>query len=317
MQIFGRFLILLLVFWLWLSLTRTYYVCQLKSHCNHTALSSDSIILSKIPKTLSVEADCIKILQNYPEFHFEKASDTAHLFEIHNEFLNQLSVMLKSQPNSRLLLIGRYKSQEDALLANKRVDNIIKKLVNEFSFSENAILHTLEIKTDSTEFGFLGFKLLGFVPASELLIAREDSLFKQNFKDSLGRISYNDILAAFDPSVKKINISDALNDYGARLKSFLSENPKRVIQVIGHCDTQISEKEADALSLHYAEAMATHLKSLGIKQQIQTIALGKKKAMYNELLPDQTVDVLAVSKNRRVEIIIKEISTSKTKPQKR
>jgi outer membrane protein OmpA-like peptidoglycan-associated protein len=63
--------------------------------------------------------------------------------------------------------------------------------------------------------------------------------------------------------------------------------------------------------------MAAHLKSLGIKQQIQTIALGKKKAMYNELLPDQTVDVLAVSKNRRVEVIIKEISTSKTKPQKR
>lgn len=317
MRSFGVFLILMTVFWIWLSLARTFYVCHLNSFCYNDLVQNDSVILSKIPRTLYVEADGIKVLDNYPEFFFENKADTARFFEVHKEFLRQLSVMLRSQPNSRLLLIGRHKSQDDIVLANKRLNNMVQKLIFDFSFPENSILHTVQMQQDSSAYGLLGFSLLGFLPASELLHNREDSLLRINFRDSVEKVVYNDILASYKPNSRDINVSNAFKEYCEKLKTILAENPNKMIQVYGYSDTQNTDKEAETLSLHYAESVADYLKKTGIKQKIQVIAGGKKQAVFNELLPDNSVNVLAVSKNRRVEIVLKETFTPKVKNKKR
>jgi hypothetical protein len=316
MRIFGKILILLLICWLWINIATHYYVCSLKNICSENASDRDSIALSKIPHTLTVKTDAIVVLENYPEFIFAENIDTTKIFKKHNDFLAQLSVMLKSQPNARLLITGRHSSKENAAIGTKRAAFIIEKLVKQHSVPEISILNSVEMFRDTDSAG-LGFELLGYMPGTALLISREDSIFGLQWKDSITNVTLNGILAGFDPNLNEIKPSVLFNQYCDSLKLFLSSRPNATIQLIGHCDSYIPDAEADKTSLDFANMTADYLKKAGIKNKITSISKGKKEPLVNDRLPDESADVLSISKNRRVRILVREMAVLKPKNKKR
>jgi len=312
MRVFVKILIALIIFWLWSNLATYYYVCKLKGICNDNDLDKDSIALSKIPKTLSIKVDGIPVLENYPEFIFQENIDTIYILNKQNDFLNQVSLILKSQPNARLLVKGLHNAGEEPSIAEKRAAFIIDKLVKRYEVQETSVLNTTEMKKDSNAIG-LAFELLGYLPNSELLIAREDSIFRVQWSDSLTKGSYNGILAAFDNNSSELKLSPKFNLYCDSLIVFLKSRPGATIYITGHCDSYISDNEAEKAALHFANLCVEYFKKLGIKNKITTISKGKKELIANDSLLEQSPDLLSIAKNRRVEIIIKDLSATNQK----
>jgi outer membrane protein OmpA-like peptidoglycan-associated protein len=316
MRIFGKILISLLIFWLWINFATHYYVCALKKICTENPSDKDSIALSKIPHTLTVKTDAIVVLENYPEFIFAENIDTIKIFKKHSDFLDQISAMLKAQPKARLLVIGRYSSKENAAVGTKRTAFIIEKLVKQYSVPEKSILNSVEMFKNADSAG-LGFELLGYIPGTSLLTNREDSIFRLQWKDSLTNVTLNGILAAYDLNLNEIKPSVVFKQYCDSLKIFLSSRPNATIQLIGHCDSHIPDAEADKTSLHFAIMTADYLKKSGIKNKITSISKGKKEPLVNDFLPDKSADILSIAKNRRVRILVMEMTVLKPKNKKR
>jgi len=306
MRSFGKILIAVLIFWLWMNIATHYYLCEMKNICGGNELDNEAIAISKIPNTLLVKADGIVVLENYPEFVFVENVDTTRIYKKHSDFLAQLSAMLKAQPNARLLVKGRYRSSENETIGSKRAKFIIEKLVRIYSISETSVLHSVEIGSDSAG---LGFELLGYMPKTELLIAREDSIIEKQCRDSFTKVSYNGILATFEPNLSEFKSSTGFNKYCDSLRQHLKSRPNARIQIIGFCDSHIPDAEADKTALQFANLTAEYLKKSGVKNIISTSSKGKKELVKSDRLPDQSPDVLAIAKNRRVEILITESAT--------
>jgi hypothetical protein len=314
MRTLGKFLLALSIFWLWISMSRLYYICQLKAFCAFE--SSDADLLSKIPKTLTLRADGILVLEKYPEFVFDKNADTLKLFKEHDEFLSLVSTMLKSQPAARLLVKAYHNADEDAAVAGKRASFIIDKLTKKYSIPQIMVLQLTDLSADNRS-GQLGFEMLGYLPSADLLVAREDSLFKLQWKDSLTNVSYNGVLGIFEPKLNEMKASNQFIVYCDSLISFLKTRPGATVQIFGHCDTHTADSEADKTALHFANLSSNYLKKAGIKNKITAMSKGKKEPLQKDRLPDDSADVLAIAKNRRINILIKEPIALKPKNKKR
>jgi len=313
MGFLGKILIALLFFWLWVNIATHYYFCTLKNLCPENKSDKEAEAMSKIPNTLTVRADGIVVLENYPEFIFADNLDSIVIFQKHSDFLAQLSAMIKAQPNARLLVKGRYNSNENAVIGTKRAKFITEKLIAQYSVPELSVLQSSELTTEQYASG-LGFELLGYIPKNQLLSAREDSIFLKQWKDSIELVSYNGILASFEPNLNDINLSAAFNEYCDSLKIQLKTKAKATIHIVGHCDSHSSDAEADKYGLHFAKLIAEHFKKIGIKNKISTSSKGKKELFKIDRLPDLSPDVLAIARNRRVTISVQENNVQKPKP---
>jgi outer membrane protein OmpA-like peptidoglycan-associated protein len=315
MKNFGRILMSLLVFWLWLVLVRTFYICGVKDLCSPESDVS-SITRGKKPLTLTVSADGIRVLDNFPEFVFDFSSTSFENSDDYTLLYDKLAAMLKSQPNSRLMITGYYLENEkknDAFenLGLARAMSVADKIAKEFEISSGRILTSGEITKDSVLDKPLQFEMLGYIPSGELLQAREEENFKKQWKDSITIVSYNGLLAIFEPNITECKIVPAFEEFTVALKAYLQNEPKAKILLIGHSDSHQSEAEAKKTAMNYAKMLDKQLKKTGIKNRIELKSAGKTKKLVSDVLPDNTADVLATAKNRRVEIIV--IKPSKKK----
>jgi hypothetical protein len=304
MRTLGKIFLAITVFWLWMGFARTFYYCQIKGQCGDTYINQDSVFLSKLPKTLHVFTDELVVLEGYHEFYFEKDADTSKILKAHAQFLEQLAAMLKSQPASRLLISAAYRDGEKSESAEKRARFISENLIKNFGISEGQLFsETLNI-SDSSGFGLIKFELLGFIPNGELLQQREEALFRTQWQDSMLRVSYNGLLGIFEPEATDFKQSPAFIEYSDSLLKFLHANPKAKLKITGHSDTHLEDSEAEKVAKHYAEIIKIYLVKAGIKNRITVHSSGKKEAIHRDVLPDNSPNVLALAKNRRVEIVI-------------
>lgn len=307
-----RILLGALIFWVWLSFARTYYICEVKGLCDPPPPTIDSSFLEKLPKTLQVMAGENAILENYPQFYFDYSSTAAVFTQDHEKLLDRLTLLLKNQPKARLHIIGYYLQNEKmpeveryANLGVARAMTLADKLLHEYKVSTDQLMTSGKMLKDTLLPQPIALELLGFMPDLEDLREKEEERFAAQFDTALLKVSYNAVLGYFDPHRADFTAVPAWEDYVDSLLVFLAATPNAKLVLMGHSDTQLNDNDAQKAGLTYAKAIEKYFAKKGIKNKIESKSKGKKEPLMRDVLPDNSSDKLAVMKNRRVEISIK------------
>jgi len=308
----AKVLLAALIFWVWMVSARSYYICEVKALCAPKLPELDSLELEKLPRTLKIVIDEIPVLEGFPEFAFDYSSTASFYSSEHKRLLEKLANMLKAQPKSRLLITGYY-LQIEKFKNPKRYNNlglaramtVADKLLYEYKIAPEQLMTAGEMLNDSILKQPILLDLLGYVPIGEELQAREEERFKTQWADSLTTVSYNGLLAFFEPGIPEIKAVPAFEEYVDSLKNYLAVNPKARLQLIGHSDTHQSAAEAERMGMQYATVTKNYLQKVGIKNIIELKTKGKAQPLVSDLLPDKTPELLSVAKNRRVDILVK------------
>ena len=319
MKQFGKILLLASIFLIWFLFAKTYYLCGVRNLCAKPNKELSESEIAALPKTFCVLADSIAVLENYPQFIFLEAEKSFQKNSLHKNLLEKIASLLKSQPKSRLLINGFYLEKEMDSDKNPngnpgldRANYISNLLTKEFSVSAEQIISSGSVsKADSLD-SPIKIELLGFIPPSEKLQKREEENFRLQWKDSLNFVSYNGLLGFFESANNELKVVKAFEDYTLALKQWLKTNPDFKIKIIGHSDSHLSEEDAKKTALQYAGLCEKYLKAKGIRNKIETSSMGKSRLKTIDVLPDKYPDLLAIAKNRRVDIIL-----SKGKSKKR
>lgn len=307
-----KVLLAALIFWVWMVFARSYYICEVKALCGPKLPELDSLELEKLPRTLKIVIDEIPVLEDFPEFAFDYSSTSSFYSSEHKRLLEKLANMLKSQPKSRLLITGYYLQIEKFKnpdrynnLGLARAMTIADKLLHEYKIAPEQLMTAGEMLNDSILKRPIVLDLLGYIPVGEELQAREEELFKKQWADSLNFVTYNGLLAFFEPGMPEIKAVPAFEEYADSLKNYLADNPKARLLLTGYSDTHQSASEAERSGMQYAKLTQNYLKKVGIKNIMELKSKGKNEPLVSDVLPDKTPELLSVAKNRRVDILIK------------
>ena len=99
-----------LVFLVWASIARLYYVCEIKNHCK----PPEEVPVEDIrPNTLSlILDDSITLLKDYEEFAFGKDSIQPNLSENNKLYLDSVANFMKNDTMINLTIKGLYRESE-------------------------------------------------------------------------------------------------------------------------------------------------------------------------------------------------------------
>ncbi len=102
-----------LLFLLWASFGRWYYVCKVKSHCTP---STEEARLKQPPKTLGIYYSDSLLHRGFEQFVFTANSGHARFTSNNTSFLNRLIRQMRRQQELEVLITGFYLKSEAANL---------------------------------------------------------------------------------------------------------------------------------------------------------------------------------------------------------
>ena len=203
-----------LLFCLWASLARYYYVCKIKGHCG------DQIeeVVSTRAKTLNLKLEDKVILKGYEQFAFDENSIQADLSADNNKFLDELAKYLDKNPDQNLTLTGYFRTSENGMksgfyenLGQARAANV-EALLEQRGIDGKRIdiKHAMARGNDLNQPVHFG---LSYAETDER--PSEYAKLQFTFRD----MTYN---FAFDSDV--FNPGDAFKFYADSVKTYLTEN---------------------------------------------------------------------------------------------
>lgn len=315
-----RFWLGLAVFTIWVIFARNYYVCNIKGECIPEEPSVDTMFLKKVPQTLNLTAKDYLILKNYPQFYFDFASHEPVAIDGNDKFLSLVAEFMVEHPEAKLEVTGYYRETEKESadhrslyknLGTARAMAIVDKLSVEYKLPKSRMeVKDLMSLTDSLGEP-LSFNITGYTPpiatdATET--ADADSAFLNQVKQSFKNITYTDKLAKFDYNSEIFKPSKSFKIYVDSLKIYLNENPKDYLLIIGHTDTKGSAEYNKKLGLERAKSVKQYLTQEGLKARVLVESQGETKPLEPDENSDGTYNLKAMSKNRRVNILIKTVN---------
>lgn len=101
-----------LLFFIWASFGRWYYVCKVKGHCTPT---TEEARLNLPPKTLGIYYSDTLLHRGYEQFVFTKSSVKAKFTSNNTTFLNRLHQQLSDHQQLEVLITGFYLESEKDL----------------------------------------------------------------------------------------------------------------------------------------------------------------------------------------------------------
>lgn len=304
------------IFVVWVVFARNYYICEIKGECGPAPMDVDSAFLGNLPKTLDLTAGDYVVLNDYPQFYFDYASHAYIYTDGNEQFLNLVATFLQENPSDSISLVitGYYleseqKDIQDGRFYNDlgiaRAQSIIDKLIQEYKVKPNRIKAQSKLASSNPINVPLGFNVKGYVPPIAVVETKEDTAFLEQLKTSVKDITYTDKSAKFDYNSGAFNPHQSFEIYLDSLKYYFERNPKDYLVIIGHTDSKGNEKYNEKLGLERAKSVKNFIQKKGIITTIKTESQGEKAPLVNDQNADGSYDVEAMSKNRRVNIIIK------------
>lgn len=314
-----RFWLGLLVFAVWVIFARNYYVCDVKGECKPAEPSLDTVFLKTVPETLNLTAKDYLILKNYPQFYFDFASHEPVAIDGNDKFLSLVAEFMAENPEAKLEVTGYYRESEKKSadqqklyknLGVARAMAIVDKLWGEYKLPKNRMeVKDLMSLTDSLGEP-LSFNITGYVPPVDSTVentstAEADSSFLAQVQSSFKNITYTDKLAKFEYDSEAFKPSKSFKIYADSLKIYLKSNPQDYLLIIGHTDTKGNAEYNKNLGLKRAKSVKDYLTKEGVKTKILTESRGETNPLEADENSDGTYNLKAMSKNRRVNILIK------------
>jgi len=276
-----------LLFCLWATFARYYYVCKIKGHCGDQVEE----VSSTRAKTLNLKLEDKIILKDYDQFAFEQNKIQPDLNADNNKFLDELAKYLKANPDQNLTLTGYYRESELGTRSGLHTNLGIPRALHIESLLEKRgidgkridIKHEMAAGNDLTQ--PIQFDL-SYAQAD----GRPDEYAKLQF--TFRDMTYN---FEFDSDSLKVNPGDPFDVYADSVKTYLTQNPELTMTIIGHTDNVDDHAYNDNLGMERANAAKRFFQSKGLPaDKVKT----ESKGMRQPVVPNTTE--ANRFKNRRV-----------------
>ncbi|WP_440881275.1 hypothetical protein [Tenacibaculum sp. C7A-26P2] len=216
------------------------------------------------------------------------ASHTRVLFpEQFFYFKDSIFNFLNNNPKKEILIVGH--CLPDELLSNntnfgqKRADYIKNKLIKHGINPEKLNTKDSIISYNYDHDGF-------YAEGIDLFYVE---LSKEKMTSLYSKLSPKTIQNSFVRNNKLI-LNNQLRTYAFELKDFLTSNPNKVVNIIGHSNKNSDSEISNSIGLELAQQFASFLKEIGIvKSKLKIISKGDIEAFKNK-----------TTTNKRIEIII-------------
>ncbi len=282
-----------LVFLIWASIARLYYVCEIKNHCRELV---DQPIEDLRPNTLSlVLDDTVTLLEDYQQFAFGQDSIQPNISGNNKIYLDSvagfmnkdtlinLSIKGFSRESERGIWSGIYEGLGTARAAGIRA-LLISRGVPERRISLESDLYDGEEMLEPLAFNL--YNTRGAIP---------DEFSKVQF--SFTNMTYSD--ANFELNSDVFAPGDAFKFYADSVVTYFELYPDKKLTIIGHCDNSGTEKYNYDLGLRRAKNTKLYFEKIGLKPEIIKI---NSKGENEPIAPNDTDENR--QKNRRVNFII-------------
>ena len=281
--------ILFLIFIFFAIFARHYFVCDILKQCEE---EQEEIIVDQRAQTLVLTDNDSIILEGYDQFAYDTESYDARMNESNEAFLDTLAQLMMADSNSRLTLTGFYSEQEIDIMAGfydnmglARAANVRKMLVKR-GVDENRMDLDHGIATDSLISEPLTFQMYKITTPSEY--AKTAYTFTN--------MTFSD--ANFEVNSYVFKPGESFVSYADSLKIYLSLNTDKQLLIIGHTDSDASNKYNKRLGLNRAKSAKKYFEDLGVENEIEVLSKGETEPV----VPNTTA--ANKQKNRRVNFVI-------------
>jgi OmpA-OmpF porin, OOP family len=281
-----------LVFLLWASFARYYYVCKIKTHC--TEAIPTVVVESQRAKTLHLTFGEEVVLEGYDQFSFEKGSSLPDINANNQTFLNELVRILNEQPERSLNITGLLLESEKGIpLKNTLQENLglaraekIRNLLMAKGISEKRISLDYQMVEGDQLAEPLVFSLFPTAVDEE----RPEEYAKVQF--SFHDMTYSDANFAVDSDVFEPGAAFLL--YADSVITYMKQHQEKRLTIIGHTDNTGNDAYNEDLGHRRAKSASLFLKNKGLASPIKTNSRGEKEPVA----PNDTE--ANKQKNRRV-----------------
>ena len=285
-----RLLLGFLVFLAWASIARYGYVCEIKQHCQE-----EEPVENLRPQTLQLLLDdTITVLENYEQFAFDQNSATPDLSENNLVFLDSLADYLRKDTLKNLTITGFYRETEEGMSSGMFEGFGIARAaaVRDLLVARGIDINRISLESQKS----IGSKLLEplIFSLSTAGDATPDDYNTVQF--SFTNMTYSD--ANFEKDSDVFLPKQAFQFYADSVKTFLDLNPEKTLRIVGHCDSDGTEKYNYELGLNRAKNASIYFKDLGVEKDIVVESQGEKDPIKPNDSPENK------QANRRVQIII-------------
>lgn len=283
-----------LVFLLWATFARYYYVCEIRNLCFDMTEQVDSR-----PQTLDLTFGEEIILEGYEQFKFAEG-DRLHLLSTNNKvFLDSVAAILKKQPERSLTITGAFLEIEKDIplkgtfqenLGLARAESVRKYLVFEKGIDEKRIgLDYYEAPGDRL---IEPVKFSLYPTAVDEENPEEYAKVQFTFLD----MTYSD--ANFEVDSDVFSPGSAFKLYADSVVTYLQTRKEMRLSIIGHTDSDGNNLYNENLGMRRANSARQYFKQKGIKSEIKILSKGEVEPVAPNDSPANK------QKNRRVNFII-------------
>jgi len=285
-----RLLLGFLLFGLWASFGRYYYVCEIKGDCGEKEIVEDVI---ERPQTLALQFGDENILEGYSQFHFKEGISQPTTPDSSNlAFLDGIVSYLIDNEDKKLKITGRFlESESDKTVGT--YDNLgiaraaaIEQMLTDLGIPEDRI---------SIDYSMVEGTELTEPIAFEILEADDNELADVQF--TFNNMTFTESNFKFDSDVFEPKESFLL--YADSMKTFFDLNPDKSLTIIGHTDKIGKQSYNKDLGYRRANSAKLYLANqVGIETEVKIESQGEKQPMATNATD------AGRSRNRRVNFVI-------------
>jgi len=281
--------ILFIVFIFFAIFARHYFVCEILKQCEE---EQEEIVVDQRDQTLVLTNNDSIILQGYDQFAFEREAYEAQMNENNEIFLDTLSQVIMADSNSRLTITGFYSEEEMEVMAGfydnmglARAANVREMLVKR-GLDENRIDLDHGIAADSLISEPITFQMYAITTPSEY--AKTAYTFTN--------MTFSD--ANFEVNSYVFKPGESFVSYADSLKIYLGLNTEKQLKIIGHTDSDASNKYNKRLGFNRAKSAKKYFEALGVENEIDVLSKGESEPVV------PNTSAANKQKNRRVNFVI-------------
>ncbi|MEM6963996.1 MAG: OmpA family protein [Bacteroidota bacterium] len=286
-----RLLLGILLFGLWASFARYWYVCKIKDACE----PQKEVVEPETPErlsNLSLQFGDEPILEGYNQFYFQEGISKPTLDSSNLAFLDAIAAYMIDNEDKKLKITGQFLESESEITSDIN-DNLgiararaIEEMLKDLGIPEDriSIYYSMILGDELTE--PLLFEILAM--DNNELADVQFTFTNMTFTESNFKFDSD----VFEPRESFLTYADSINTY-------FELNPDKSLTIIGHTDKIGKQSYNKDLGYRRANSAKLYLANqVGIETEIKIQSMGEKEPMA----PNTTEAGRA--RNRRVNFVI-------------
>lgn len=286
-----RLLLGILIFGLWASVARYYYVCEIKNHCEPQEVVVEPTTPERL-KNLNLTFGDSLILEGYNQFYFQNGISQPTIDSSNLAFLDGIVSYMIDNEDKKLKITGRFLESESDIqvgfidnIGNARAQAIGNMLID-LGIPKDRISYDRSMVTGSEISEPIIFEIL----------EKTDNDFA-DVQFSFTNMTFSE--SNFESDSDEFNPGDAFLSYADSMRTFFELNPDKTLKIIGHADKTGGDAHNKDLGYRRANSAKLYIANqVGIQTEIKIESKGEKVPIADNATAEGR------AKNRRINLII-------------